>query len=192
MIASELNQNITSNQRELLVSNWRLGHVGMNWFQFIMKQRTFVDMIGGNKTVNKAVITTKHSTTAKCAPLKCAGCMLGKAQCHNIHKSKPHPRKKVLSIGKLQLGDLIFVDQYLSKTKGRLPNTRGEESEHKIYNGGTIFVDATTGFTKVFHQAYLRAGDTLRSKHALGRIAREHGITIKKYHGDNGIFQRSD
>ena len=61
-----------------------------------------------------------------------------------------------------------------------------------MYNGGTIFVDAATSFTKVFHQTSLRAGDTLRSKHAFDRIAREHGITIKKYHGNNGIFQSSD
>ena len=59
-----------------------------------MKQRTFIDMTGENKTMNKAVITTKHSTTSKCDPPKCAGCMLDKAQCHNIHKSKPRPREK--------------------------------------------------------------------------------------------------
>ena len=191
-IASESNQNITSNQKELLVWHWRLGHIGMNWLQSLMKQRTFVDMTGGNKTVNKAIISTKHSTTSKCAQPKCAGCLLGKAQCKNIHKSKPHLREKFLSIGKLQPGDLIFVDQYVSKTKGRLLNTRGKESEHEMYNGGTIFVDAATSFTKVFHQTSLRAGDTLRSKHAFDRIAREHGITIKKYHGDNGIFQSSN
>ena len=84
------------------------------------------------------------------------------------------------------------MDQYVSKTNGRLPNTRGKESEHEVYNGGTIFVDAATSFTKAFHQTSLRAGDTLRSKHAFGRIACEHGITIKKYHGNNGIFQSSD
>ena len=77
-IASESNQNITSNQNEILVWHWRLGHIGMNWLQSLMKQRTFVDMTGENKTMNKAVITTKHSTTSKCDPPKCAGCMLSK------------------------------------------------------------------------------------------------------------------
>ena len=116
----------------------------MNWLQSLMKQRTFVDMTGGNKTVNKAIISTKHSATSKYAQSKYAGCLLDKTQCHNIHNYKPHLREKVLSIGKLQPDDLVFVDQYVSKTKGRLPNTRGKESEHEMYNGGTIFVDATT------------------------------------------------
>ena len=48
-----------------------------------------------------------------------------------------------------------------------------------MYNGSTIFVEATTGFTKVFHQTSLRAGDTLRSKYAFDRITQEYGITIK-------------
>ena len=50
----------------------------MNWIQSLMKQRNFVDITGGNKTVNKAVITTKHSTTSKYSPPKRADCMIGK------------------------------------------------------------------------------------------------------------------
>ena len=52
--------------------------------------------------------------------------MLGTAQCHNINKSKPHFHNNVLSTGKLQQDDLIFIDQYVSKTKGKFSNTKGK------------------------------------------------------------------
>ena len=57
-----------------------------------------------------------------------------------------------------------------------------------MYNSGTIFVDTTTGFTQVFHQTSLHAGDTLRSKYTFDCITCEHSITIKKYHDGNGMF----
>ena len=114
--------------------------------------------------------------------------MLGTAQCRNINKSKPHFHKNVLSTGKIQQGDLIFIDKYVFKTKGKISNTRGKEYDHEMYNDRIIFVDATTGFIKVFHQTSLRASYTLRSKHAVDHIFREHVITIKKYHDDNIVY----
>ena len=54
-----------------------------------------------------------------------------------------------------------------------------------MYNDRIIFVDTATGFIKVFHQTSLRASYTLRSKHEVNHIVREHLITIKKYHDDN-------
>ena len=46
--------------------------------------------------------------------------MLGTAQCHNINKSKPNFHKNVLGTGKLQQGDLIFIDQYFLRQRVKI------------------------------------------------------------------------
>jgi hypothetical protein len=39
-----------------------------------------------------------------------------------------------------------------------------------------------------FHQVSLGAHDTIRSKHLSERVARSRGVSVDRYHGDNGIF----
>ena len=115
----------------------------MNCLQSFMKHHTFVDVRGG-KIVNKAVITKNIKQPQKYTNPKCVSCILGKIQYHNINKSKPHLRENVLSIGKLQRGDLIFVDRC------RLPNTRGKKSEQEMYNSGTILLILLQVFPRYF------------------------------------------
>jgi hypothetical protein len=57
-----------------------------------------------------------------------------------------------------------------------------------MYCGGTIFVDIASGMVHVYHQVFLAAADMLLSKAQFEHGARTHGIHIKKYHTDNGIF----
>jgi hypothetical protein len=57
-----------------------------------------------------------------------------------------------------------------------------------MYCGGTIFVDVASGTVHVYHQVLLAAADTLLNKAQFEHEARTHGINIKKYHTDNGIF----
>jgi hypothetical protein len=57
-----------------------------------------------------------------------------------------------------------------------------------MYCGGTIYIDITSGTVHVYNQVFLAAADTLLSKAQFEHEACTHGIDIKKYHTDNGIF----
>ena len=81
----------------------------------------------------------------------CARCCIGKTKARSIRKSAPPTQIKNPSIDKLLPGDVIFIDQYISKVNGRLPNTRDKESNSNTCIGGTIFIDAATSFTRVYH-----------------------------------------
>ena len=123
--------------------------------------------------------------------LLCASCCIGKANARSIRKYAPHTQIKTLRFNKLLPGNIIFADQYISKIKGRLPHTRGKESDSDKYVSGTIFVDAATSFTRVYHQPTLLANDTLTSKNEFEYELHSYGIRVKTYHGDNGIFKSS-
>jgi transposase InsO family protein len=57
-----------------------------------------------------------------------------------------------------------------------------------MYCGGTIFVDIASGTVHVYHQVSPAVADILLSKAQFEHEARTHGIDVKKYHTDNGIF----
>ena len=91
----------------------------------------------------------------------------------------------------LQPGDGVLLDHYESTVRGCPPNTRGKESEVNKFCGGTIAADH--GSTKIWveHQVSLLAGETLQSKHKIEREFHSHGLTVKQYHSDNGVFRYS-
>ena len=102
--------------------------------------------------------------------------------------SKQHPKKGNLGTGSMQPGDCVAVDQFVVKVPGRLPHTAGKEKIDNQYTGGTIFVDLVSGFTFVKMQVSLRAGENLLAKEEFENTMLDHGATVRKYHGDNGIF----
>ena len=59
----------------------------------------------------------------------------------------------------------------------------------KIYNYTTVFLDHLPRYSymKLHHTASCE--DTLEGKYEFGRMAASHGIIIKQYHDDNGIFR---
>jgi len=157
-----------------------------------MKPRIFtVSTRKDEDTKENSVILSKCVGYSKCPipKLLYANKCIGKAKSRSIRKSAPSNQIKYLSIDKLLTGDLIFTDQYISKVKGRLPNTRGKESDSDKCIGGTIFVDAATSFTRVYHQSALLASDTFTSKNAFEYELHSYGIRVKAYHGDNGIIK---
>ncbi|MGH7974569.1 MAG: hypothetical protein ACREBR_03500, partial [bacterium] len=58
--------------------------------------------------------------------------------------------------------------------------------------GGTIFCDHASGLIDVRNQVTSGASDTLRSKAMFERMAANHGVLIKSYRGDNGVFSSRD
>ena len=71
----------------------------------------------------------------------------------------------------LQPGECVSTDQYGCRVKGRLPYTKGKEDPHKMYCGGTLFIDHTSGYVSIFTRVYLGAADTVRSKETYDRFS---------------------
>ena len=60
------------------------------------------------------------------------------------------------------------------------------------YGGSTIFVDHASGFTHVEHQVSLSAGDTIWAKRNFERLLFNHGVIVRKYRADNGVFNSAE
>ena len=80
------------------------------------------------------------------------------------------------------------MDQYVSRTPGRLPNTRGREHLGNRYTGGTLYVDHASGFIYIKNQVSLRSGETIQGKLEFERMAAQYGVYISAYHADNHPF----
>ena len=65
-------------------------------------------------------------------------------------------------------------------------------ASHLTYGGGTIFVDHASGFTQVKHQVSLSAGDTIQAKRNFERLLFDHGVIVRKFQADNGVFNSAE
>ena len=106
---------------------------------------------------------------------------------HQTHRNPDS--SNIIKNNALIPGDAVSIDQYTRRVKGRLPNSRGREDPHKMYGGGTLFVDHASGMVQVFHQISLEASDTIRSIETYEAQADAMGVRIKHYRGDNGVFK---
>jgi hypothetical protein len=98
----------------------------------------------------------------------------------------------VLSDGILQPGQRVSIDLYQSTVRGRLPHTRGKESDDDKYCGGAIITDHATGLVFHKHQVGLTAMETIMSKHDFENFADEFAVKIREYVGDNHPFNSVD
>ena len=186
-IIHDMNYNITAAQKELLLWHNRLGHAGMSWIQSLM--RTIQEEVGNTRT--DPYVPTRHKKTRSCTIPKCASCQLGKQYRRTPNVTTTTVKSEMemaLKREHLQPGDCVSMDQYVSKVRGRLPNTFGKESDSNRYSGGTIYVDHSSGYVFIYHQVSLRVGDTLQGKHEFERMANEYGIKLKHFHADNHPF----
>jgi hypothetical protein len=180
------NINLTLPQKELLAWHFRLGHFNLRWIQRLTRVREGDD---------EPALLTKHPKTSSCPIPQCAACRFGKA--HRLpdgaHRQEIRVEKDgALKVGHLKPGDMVSIDQFVSKVRGRLPHTKGKEDSKDQYSGGTIYVDSASGYVFVDNQVSLNAAETLRGKHRFEREARECGISIKSYRGDNGVFKTKE
>ena len=93
----------------------------------------------------------------------------------------------VIEEGHLLPGNCVSTDQFECRIKGWLPSSCGKEDPHKIYSGGTLFVDHASGVIKVYHQVSVSASDKVKSKELYKMWASEFGINVKTYRGYNGV-----
>ena len=90
--------------------------------------------------------------------------------------------------GHLRAGNLVSVDHFESRLKGRTYESYGAASADK-YIGGWIFVDSMSSFLYVEHQLGFSSPETIRSKQTFERMALDHGMLINSYKADNVVFK---
>ena len=170
------NKNLTTAQKLVLDLHWRLMHINMGWVHWLIREGIFPTHIQG-------------ATSAFC---KCQACQLGK-QVRRAKGTIKHvlDSKKVGSLKRNSLtpGAIVSTDQFVSSVRGRLPHTFGKEHSNEKYQGGTIFVDEASDYVFVQNQVSLNAEETLQGKSRFEREALHHGILIKSYRGDNGVYR---
>jgi hypothetical protein len=86
----------------------------------------------------------------------------------------------------------VSTDQFVSKVRGRLSTSFGKERQDERYSGGTIYVDHASGYMFVNNQVSLGVSETLKGKHQFEREARQCGIQIRGYRGDNGVYKEKE
>ena len=181
------NYNLNQHMKQLLLWHYRLGHAGYQWVQDLMKRRK------GNigEQAEPAIISDTTGGAHKCAHPTCPACRLAKA--HRISSkaqttSNKSDMEMAIRRNNLQPGECFSVDQYISRTPGRLPGTKGKESLHARYTGGTIFVDHSSGFIFLRNQVSLGIEETLLAKHQLERYADQFGVKVLSFRADNKPF----
>ena len=193
------NINLTKAQKNLLLDHQRLGHLRMTKVQELYRcpdpspSPSFID--DSSPSHCDPCLKAKEAGQLTCDPPKCATCEVAKARArpHHSKRTKPNPAVvEAVRAGDLSPGDCLSVDQYQSSVRGRLPQTRGRERRSSQWCGGTLFYDHASRKIFVRHQVTLSGADTVASKNEVERDALGCGVQIKKYHSDNGIFDKNE
>ena len=169
-------------QKSTLKLHWRFGHKSLEYIKWISRRG-----ILGSHGDRISKITTNDCP-------KYATCIYSKhATSPSITRShKQSQEQHQLNIVKLQPGDMIATDQFEISKAGRLFGTAGKTSLNKKYCGGTIFYNAASKIIKVYFQTSLNSAKTIGSKNKFERFMGEHGINVKHYRTDNGIFTKKN
>ena len=176
-VTDDANMNLTASQKELLKWHYRLGHIGFQWLQWLIR--------------SGRIIVSNKSAVSNCQAPKCAACEYGKAIRRKTETSVTEPRDdKEMELKKDDLipGQRISVDHYQSAATGRLYSSRGSTQNSHKFHGGAIFVDHASGKVSICHQISLSGPDTIKAKLHFEKDAYDDGVIIQSYHTDNGVF----
>ncbi len=190
-ILSQVNTNLSSSQKELLLWHQHLLHALLSWIQILMRDRKWLK----NKHNNAASLHSGPFITAKsrahvCDTLtmKCAACLCAKAHIRSPDNLNPCRSNvcMLLKHGHVHPGDCISADYYISLVPGCLPHTFGQ-GKHG-YTCGSLFIDHASGKVFNFCQYSTNANKKIKSAQRLESMARQDNFMVKKYHSDNGFF----
>lgn len=118
----------------------------------------------------------------------CSACIYGK-QTRKPWRAKTSKNRE--SKTPLQPGDVVSVDQMTSQVPGLIAQMIGKPPTQQ-YTCATVYVDQASSLGFVYLQKSASAEETLQGKEAFEKYANDRGITIKRYHADNGIFKTND
>jgi hypothetical protein len=169
-VNEEMNQNLTSPQRELMFWNQKWAHCDLGRVQ------TFLAIPRDDSSPR--VIAPKHAKASYCPKPKCAACCLSKTGCASArcHKSRRRcsPRSVHVRLARLS------------------PYYMWEGEAQNKYTGGTVFVDGRNGFIHHHHQVSLRVGETLKGKNRFEKGSAQFHVQIKSFRADNAPFNAAE
>ena len=161
--------NLTLAQRSLLKWHRRLGH--MNFRSIIRFAR-----LG----LLPSILTTIREEDIP----KCTACCFGKQSCTS-HKTAGSGSG--IADEHDQPGMCVSIDQIESPQGGLIPVLKGKQTKRK-YHVATIFVDHFSKLTYIHYSESTTANEAVEAKHAFEHHAATFGVSIQKYHADNGAF----
>ncbi len=160
-----------SPQADFLAWHYRLGHVS---FEKIRQLSARGDL---------------PASFRNCRVPKCAACLFGKARRRAWRSRAPVNKMKTPPV--TAPGSVVAMDQMVSALPGFIAQMRGFITG-KRYKVITVFVDQFSDLSFVYTQKSTTAEETVQAKEAFERYAKTHGVTVKHYHADNGIFAEAE
>jgi Reverse transcriptase (RNA-dependent DNA polymerase)/GAG-pre-integrase domain len=156
-----------STKAQMLEWHCRLGHLPFNKIQELAKRGDL------------------PSKFAKCAIPMCGACLYAKK---TRRPWRGRPTSSISTRVAAAPGDIVAMDQMVSPTPGLVAQMKGFITGQR-YTGATIFVDHFSNLSFVYLQKGLTIAETLEAKAAFERYASAHGVTVRHYQTDNGIFE---
>ena len=158
---------ISNREAELLQYHRDFGHIPFSKLQLMAKQGVI------------------PSRLASCPIPTCSACMAG---IMSKRGWRDKPRKNYSNTTVVTPGELTSVDMMVSPTPGLIAQMTSILTT-KRYKYATVYVDHATRLGFVYLQADSTVETTLKGKEAYERYALSHGVIVKNYHADNGIFK---
>ena len=184
-IFSRTNINLSSEQKELLLWHQRLGHLNQQRIQSLLAIP--------RDEHTRQILKPRNPRASSCPTAMCQACQYAKQKRRQPETTKHTPiNQGTLDANILKPGQRVSADQYYSSVRGRLPHTKGKESETDQYCGGTIFVDHATDLVYHQHQIGLTAAETVHSKHTFEQFADSFAVKIQEYVTDNQPFKSAE
>lgn len=84
-------------------------------------------------------------------------------------------------------GDATSMDHVISAQPGLVPRLDGRHTRDRIV-GACVFFDHVSNHSYTHLQTSIDNAQTLEAKKGYQRFASSHGVTLKRFHADNGIF----
>jgi GAG-pre-integrase domain len=152
---------------QMLEWHCRLGHLPFNKIQELAKRGDL------------------PSKFAKCPAPMCGACLYAKK---TRRPWRDRPTSEVHTRVATAPGDIVAIDQMVSPTPGLVAQMKGFITKQR-YTAATVFVDHFSNLSFTYFQKGLTIVEALEAKAAFERYASAHGVTVKHYQTDNGIFE---
>ena len=166
----ELQQKVEHRSMELLHYHNKYGHIPFARLKVMAKQGQIPKYL------------------ANTPPPACIACMYGRATKKPWKHRSPKNKHKSLLTPVKNPGDRVSVDMLQSPHPGFIAQMTGILTRRR-YHYATIYIDNYSAFSYIHLQKTATIEETLESKRAFEAVAKQHGVSIKSYHADNGIFR---
>jgi hypothetical protein len=117
--------------------------------------------------------------------LICPSCTFGKCR-RRPWRTRGQPGQ-LRSPTETKPGDRTSIDHVISAQPGLVPRMDGRHTRDRI-NSGCVFFDHISGHSYTHLQTSVDNDQTIAAKRGYEQLADSHGVKVKAFHADNGIF----